>query len=52
MKVFRLKVVRIESEIVYRLHHFFYQVCERLAEKHHKIVDKATEIIRELEESE
>ncbi len=50
MKVFRLKVMRIESGIVYKLHHFLYQVCERLAKKHHKIVDKAIKIIEEAEE--
>jgi hypothetical protein len=50
MKVFRLKVVRIESEIVYRLHHFFYQVCMKLADIHSEIFERGIKIIEEADE--
>ena len=50
MKGFRLKVVRIESEIVYRLHHFFYKVYEKLADIHSEIVERGIKIIEGADE--
>ncbi len=46
----KLKILKLESSIVYRLHHFFYQVCEKLAKKHTEIFEKAMKIIEEAEE--
>ena len=40
----KIKLLKLQASVVYGLYHFFYTICNKLAEKHNKIYKKACEI--------
>jgi hypothetical protein len=43
----KLKIIAMESEIVFRLYRFCYDACEKLSNKHSEIVKKGCKLMTE-----
>ena len=42
-----LRIIGIQSKVVFYLYQFFYDVCEKLSNKHSEIVDRGCKLIAE-----